>query len=113
MNIIIPAEKAHLVAESMTEDQLQEHVSRLLRKYGLTAQHIHDSRRSWLPGWPDLVILGNGKVLYRELKKEDGRVSREQAVVGRVIQRAGGDYAVWRPSDLLCGIVEKQLQELA
>jgi hypothetical protein len=51
-------------------------------------------------GFPDLVLAKPGRaVLFRELKSEKGRLSPEQVVWGDVLEHAGADWAVWRPSD--------------
>jgi hypothetical protein len=52
-----------------TEKQFQGAVVELCRLRGYLTYHTHDSRRSD-PGFPDLVIVGHGRVLYRELKRE-------------------------------------------
>ena len=58
------------------------------------------------------MIIGR-KVIYRELKTEAGRLTREQEEVGRRLQRAGANWRVWRPSDLLSGQLLRELTELA
>jgi hypothetical protein len=45
------------------------------------------------------VIVGHGRVLYRELKREGGRVSPVQRVWIDWLERHGADVAVWKPSD--------------
>ncbi len=50
-------------------------------------------------GWPDLCVVGRGRILYRELKTDKGRLSDEQVAWGDAIGMAGGDWAVWRISD--------------
>ena len=54
------------MAIAMLEDDLQETVRSMCADLGLAVQHIHDPRRSWLPGWPDLTIIGRGEY-YDEL----------------------------------------------
>lgn len=53
-------------------------------------------RHGMRKGWPDVTILHNGQVLCIELKAAKGRLSPEQRVVGDIIQRAGGFWAVAR-----------------
>jgi len=101
-----------LIAAKMTEDQLQEHIRTLCAGLGLAAQHIHDPRRCWLPGWPDLTVFGN-RILFRELKTEHNSLSPDQRRVGSLITRAGGNWAVWRPRDWTGGVIQRQLQEIA
>ena len=102
-----------LVAARMSEDELQEHVRSLCADLGLAAQHIHDPRRCWLPGWPDLVVFGPGGIRYRELKSEHGSLSPDQRAVGARIARAGGNWSTWRPRDLVSGVIAKQLEEIS
>lgn len=91
----------------MSEADLERAVQDLLKLHQLWGYHVRDSRRS-APGWPDWVIVG-GRILFRELKTQQGRVSSEQRKVGYLLQAAGGDWDVWRPSDLLGGRVNAEL----
>ncbi len=98
-------------ARAMSEAELQDHVRQLATDLGLAVQHITNPRRSWLPGWPDLTIIGS-RVLYRELKSERGALTPEQRDVGQRLTDAGADFAVWRPRDLLSGHVARQLASI-
>jgi hypothetical protein len=100
------------LAKAMPEADLQEQVRLRCVRLHLPVQHVYDSRRCWLPGWPDLVILGSA-VLWRELKRQGEEPTADQRRVGRAITRAGGDWAVWRPSDLLDGTIDAQLMAIA
>jgi hypothetical protein len=100
-------------AYSMSEDALQETIRKQCRALGFLVQHEHDSRRSWLPGWPDLVIVGKSGILWRELKSEAGRLSPEQRQVGSALHAAGQDWAVWRPRDWVDGTIQRQLEGIA
>jgi hypothetical protein len=108
---VTPAQR-RLAAAKMAEAELQEQIRTMCAGLGLAVQHIHDPRRSWLPGWPDLVIIGN-RVLWRELKSETGSLSPDQRRVGSLITRAGGNWSTWRPRDLMSGVIARQLQEIA
>lgn len=81
----------------LSEAEFQEQVRALCRWRGVLVYHTHDSRRSDA-GFPDLVIVGADSILYRELKKEGGRVTPDQQRWIEAINAAGGDAAVWRPS---------------
>jgi hypothetical protein len=50
-------------------------------------------------GWPDLILIGHRRVLFRELKTDRGKVSRFQQEWIDKLSAAGADVAVWRPSD--------------
>lgn len=84
----------------LTEAEFQDAVVGLAKLHGWTCYHTHDSRRSE-PGFPDLVLAhaDRGLVLFRELKKDTGRLTRDQARLLTVLSRAGADAGVWRPRD--------------
>lgn len=107
--------RTNVIAAAMLEDRgpdsLDAHVRRLMADLGLWGYHTRNSKGS-ARGWPDWVIVGNG-ILYRELKTEHGAVTAEQRSVGARITRAGGNWAVWRPRDLLSGAIARQLGDLA
>ena len=96
------------MALHMSEAQLRGQVAAEALKYGLAVQYNPDSRQCWLPGWPDLEIIGS-RILYRELKTQGESATPAQLAVAERIMRAGGDWAVWRPSDLLDGTIAAQL----
>jgi hypothetical protein len=81
----------------MTEAELQRLVAEACVRLKLHHYHTFDSRRSE-PGWPDSVIVGSS-IIYRELKSRDGVLTPAQRRWGSRIERAGGDWAVWRPVD--------------
>jgi hypothetical protein len=52
-------------------------------------------------GFPDLTLVKPGcPILFRELKSDTGRLNANQEAWGNLIQKAGGDWAVWRPRDI-------------
>jgi hypothetical protein len=55
-----------------------------------------------LIGKSDLVLFSlKGKgIIYAELKSETGKVSPSQAVFKNLVTSNGGEYFLWRPSDL-------------
>ena len=82
----------------MSEKEFQAQVVKLARTCGFLVYHTYDSGRSE-PGWPDLVLVGRGRVLYRELKTEKGKASAAQVGWLRALRANGADAKVWRPSD--------------
>lgn len=76
-----------------------------------TVFHVHDSRREVVrqdgarhmigdkeaAGFPDLV-LARDRVVYAELKSESGRLSKAQLRWLGVLETAGQESYVWRPS---------------
>lgn len=95
-------------AALMTEIQLQQSVEELAGLLGWRFYHAHDSRRD-NPGFPDLVLVRGTRVLWRELKREDGRVRPEQRQWLADLQRAGQDADVWRPQQWTDGTIRKEL----
>lgn len=104
--------RAAAMPEDRGPDSLDAHVRRLMADLGLFGYHTRNSKGSE-KGWPDWVIIGRGGILYRELKSEHGTVSPEQRHVGELITRAGGNWAVWRPRDLISHAIAKELTDLA
>lgn len=82
----------------MLEKNFQSIVVYEAKKRGWLIYHTYDSRRSQ-PGFPDLVLVRD-KVLYRELKTEEGRLTPAQKMWGERLTAAGVDWCVWRPSML-------------
>lgn len=65
-----------------------------------TCYHTHDSRKSDT-GFPDEVCARGHRVVFAELKREDGIVSADQLTWGEILSAVGGnvEYYLWRPSD--------------
>ena len=104
------------VAAAMSEDRgpgsLESHIRKLMKDLGLWGFHPHSSRYS-AKGFPDWLIVGPHKIIFRELKSEYGRVTPEQRQVGEMLRRAGQSWGIWRPSDLLSGQIGRELTDLA
>jgi len=95
----------------MGEAELLAAVRQTCRTLGLLCYHTHDSRRSER-GFPDLVIVGAERVIYRELKSARGRVRPEQRAWLDALTAAGQDADVWRPGDLYSGRIIRELVAL-
>lgn len=105
----------------MTEEQLLKAVIDMARLFGLTTAHFrpalsqsgrwHTAVAGDGKGFPDLVIVGAGGILYRELKTDVGRLRPEQVVWLRTLGRVA-DAGVWRPADLHGGTIERELRAL-
>jgi hypothetical protein len=91
----------------VSEQALQAAIIQLCKMLGIAWYHTADSRRS-NKGWPDLVLCGR-KMLHRELKTEHGKLTAEQERWGGRLRLAGADWAVWRPSDLRSGRIQREL----
>jgi len=99
---------------SMSEAALQESVRKMCDGLALTVQHVENSLqgRVWVKGWPDLAIIGT-TIIYRELKRQSESPTADQRRIGAIIQRAHGDWAVWRPDDLYDGTIARQLTAIS
>jgi hypothetical protein len=95
----------------MTESELSEHIRQKIAAMNLIGFCSPDSRRM-ARGWPDWAIMGPRGVLFRELKTEPGVLTCEQSIIGGMLRKAGADWAVWRPSDWLDGIITRQLEAI-
>jgi hypothetical protein len=83
----------------MREKEFQANVVELCKYLGYKVYHTFDSRRSE-PGFPDLVIVGRNRCLFRELKSEKGDITSAQLTWGGALIAAGMDWDVWRPSEM-------------
>lgn len=134
-----PEEYRAELAKAMTEAELLDAVLGTPRKPGLAlalgwrGYHTHRSQHS-PAGFPDLVLVKTGRLIFAELKSEKGRTTTEQdawledlALVERVAEDLEEVYAsealggvdprppivrahVWRPTDLLDGRIERILR---
>lgn len=97
----------------MTHAELVAAITALADARGLPWHYCPDTRRcKGAKGWPDLVIIGHWRALFREVKTEDGRCTREQLTYGSRLVRAGLDYELWREHDLESGHIEYQLDSI-
>lgn len=49
-------------------------------------------------GFPDLILTRN-RIIYAELKTQQGRLTPNQQTWRNALTKAGAEYYVWRPSD--------------
>lgn len=83
---------------TVSEKAFQANVVKLATWTGWRSYHTHDSRRS-NPGFPDLVLVRDGRLLFVELKSERGTLNPAQRVWLAELRRCPGVEAyVWRPS---------------
>jgi hypothetical protein len=60
-------------------------------------------------GFPDLMIVGPGGILYRELKTEYGKLSSMQITWRDRLASSRQDWDTWLPSDLASGRIKREL----
>ncbi len=111
---LTPAQK--IIADNMTEEQLLKNILKMAHLCGWLAYHTRSAinrRGVWStpiqgdPGFPDLVLARNKKVIFAELKRETSGLS----VVQYGWYDAIGNVYLWRPSDWLSGEIERILKE--
>jgi hypothetical protein len=96
-----------------TERQFERAVVELAELQGWLVYHTYDSRRS-NPGFPDLVMVRNGALLFVELKSEKGRTSSAQEQWISALDEVAGwptdavEVYIWRPS--MWGEIEEILR---
>lgn len=105
--------RAQFISElTMTEASLLGRVRHLCDLYRTEHYHTKDSRGS-TPGFPDLVIVGPGGVLYRELKVNGRGLTTEQRRWRRSLLAAGQDFEVWTRDDYATGRITNQIARIS
>lgn len=72
-----PTTPRALLDSAISEKAFQAQVIQLAALHGWLCYHTFDSRRS-AAGFPDLVLVRDGRVIFAELKTERGKVSAHQ-----------------------------------
>lgn len=104
---------ARLIVSRMTETELMEKIRSACKDLGLLAFHDYDSRRSWGPGFPDLVVAGPRGVIFRECKDMRNQLSPDQRKWRHMLAVGSADYGLWRPSDLLDNGIARELESIS
>lgn len=99
----------------MTENELDCAVRQLAALLGIRCYSVRNSRAGIATsrGYPDLTLVGTGGIAFRELKTEKGELRAEQVQWAAAIAAAGSNFGIWRPSDLVSGVILAELQQLA
>lgn len=92
----------------MLEDELKSKTIAVATPLGWRWYHTHDSRRS-PGGFPDLVLVRGPRLIFAELKKQDGRYRPGQREWLADVARAGAEAYTWRPLDYLNGTITRLL----
>ena len=100
------------MSEDRGPDSLDAHVRRYMTDLGLLRYHTHDARRS-PEGFPDLVCVGPGGVLFRELKRQGKDPTPVQQRWLDALDAAGADADTWRPEDFYSGRIANELIAVA
>ena len=92
----------------MNHAQLQAEIVGLALELGLHCHHCPMLTSS--PGFPDLVIIGDRGVLWRELKVPPDKATSEQRAFGYRLEASGQDWAIWTPKSWWSGRIQHQLR---
>lgn len=85
---------------AIPERDFQAQVLDIARLFGWRLYHALDSRGSE-PGFPDCVLVKDGRLIFAELKTELGAVEPDQqAWLDDLGQVKGVEVHLWRPRDL-------------
>lgn len=104
--------------DAWSEAEFQKHVIALAQGLGFTVAHFRTVRvqrtngsvsyqtpvQADGAGFPDLVMVGHGRVAFVELKADKGRVRPEQETWINLLREGGATVFLWRP---------KQWEEIA
>ena len=91
------------MTEPVTEKEFDAQVRELCDIYGWRRYHTYRSKHS-PAGFPDLVLVRDGRLIFAELKSEKGKLRPEQKEWIAALEETGVEVYVLRPS---------QLQEIA
>ena len=92
-------------ADVVSECEFMANVKQLARFFGWRVFHNFDARRSD-PGFPDLICVRDGHLLFMELKTEKGKATPEQDAWLRELRNVaifagqGVRAGLFRPSDM-------------
>ena len=90
----------------LLERDFQRQVIALAKLQGWKCYHTHDSRKSQ-PGFPDLVLVRKGRIIFAELKKNGAKATPEQLKWLYALNGAQAVSKVWWPMDF--PLIEKEL----
>jgi len=105
--------------KKMRERELQQGIVDVARILGYRVAHFRAAQTAhgWRTpvgadgmGFPDLCIVGNGRILFRELKVGRNVLSSEQAAWLEALRMAGVDAGVWTEHEWASGEIEAELK---
>lgn len=97
---------------STERDQLAQ-VAELARQHHIIWHHCADTRRcEGASGLSDLILVGRGGVMFRELKDDPRHETPAQVTWRYSLRAAGADVGIWLPSSFRRGEVEEAMRTL-
>lgn len=102
---------ARLTAEekalrAITEREWQSQVQRLASSLGWKFYHAPDNKpvngriQKVVAGFPDLVLVKAERLIFAELKREQGIVADAQMEWLEALKLTGAECYIWRPSNM-------------
>lgn len=101
----------------MNEAQFQKRIVQIAKRNGWLVFHPKKTRLpngAWVTpfigdaGFPDLVLVRPPKLLFVELKKQNGQPSKDQIRWVESLRACGVDAFFWRPDEL--GYIQSVLE---
>jgi hypothetical protein len=89
----------HLPAELLSESQFTAQLAEVARLLHYRRYHTFTARRS-PRGFPDEVWVRPPRVIFAEVKTEEGRLSDPQILWLNDLAKAGQEVYLWRPEML-------------
>jgi hypothetical protein len=83
----------------ITEAEFQRQVLDVAKLFRWTVYHPMLSKWSER-GWPDLSMVRGPRLLFAELKRENGKTSPHQDKWLGLLRETGAEVYLWRPSDI-------------
>ena len=100
------------VTAAMSEDELLGNVVLAAQLRGWLVYHIRNSKRGVVqgnPGFPDLIMVRDGRLLAVELKRQDKHPTPDQRMWLERLAAAGAFAVVWHPADWTTGLIDQTL----
>lgn len=92
---------------------LKDYVLGLAPVYRVACYHTHLAIHSTLKGFPDIVAIGAGDILWRELKGDGKEPTDAQYEVLDLIRAAGGNAGWWNPDDWYSGRIKREMEAIS
>jgi hypothetical protein len=90
----------------ISERQWQNDVQRLSTTLGWKYYHAPDNKpingriQKVVAGFPDCVLVKGKRLIFAELKRETGIISKEQVLWMDALRETGAEVYIWRPSQI-------------
>jgi hypothetical protein len=91
----------------MTESEWQQQVLAAALRLGWQTMHIGRTGKHQAVGakgtlgigWPDVTLVKGGRIIFAELKAQDGVLTPNQNGVFQHLSKTSAECYIWRPSD--------------